>query len=273
MQDAQCVAFLQWALPKLQMRWPGFRKVRRQVCKRVVRRLTSLELLCITAYRAYLKTHPEEWLHLDELCWISISRFYRDRAVFDYLAKHVLPRIAEAAVVQGAARIRAWSAGCCAGEEPYTLMLLWRLLLQPRFPALELEILATDIDREQLDRAQAAGYPRGSLKDLPAAWIEDAFEGREGRVYLRPEFQTGVEFRQQDIRRELPDGPFDLVLCRNLVFTYFEEALQAEITGLLHERIVPGGVLVLGRHEVLPAGTIGFHELETGLHIYRSDPT
>lgn len=66
----------------------------------------------------------------------------------------------------------------------------------------------------------------------------------------------------------LPDGPFDIVLCRNLVFMYFEDALQAEVTGSLQERIVPGGVLVLGRHEVLPAGAVGFQEIEHNLHVY-----
>ncbi len=270
MQDTQCIAFLQWALPKLHMRWAGFRKIRRHVCKRVTRRLSSLGLLDVSAYQAYLETHPEEWTQLDELCWIPISRFYRDRAIFDYLAEKVLPSVAEAALAKGSARIRAWSAGCCAGEEPYTLMLLWRFCLQPRFPDLELEILATDIDRNQLARAATACYPFGNLKDLPAAWIEHAFEERERRFYLRPEYRTGVRFRKQDIRLELPDGPFDIVLCRNLVFTYFEDALQAEIAGSFQERIVPGGVLVLGRHEALPAGTVGFQEIERNLHVYRS---
>lgn len=273
MQDTECITFLQWALPRLHMRWPGFRKVRRQVCKHVARRLASLGLSGISAYRSYLEVHPEEWRCLDELCWISISRFYRDRAVFEHLAGKELPLIAEATAARGFARIRAWSAGCCAGEEPYTLMLLWRLSLQPRFPGLELNILATDIDREQLNRARIACYPRGSLKELPAAWIESAFEEYRGRFHLRPEFRIGVEFRQQDIRQELPDGSFDLVLCRNLVFTYFEPALQVEIARALHERIAPGGVLVLGRHEALPAGATGFRELEPGLRIYRREST
>jgi chemotaxis protein methyltransferase CheR len=231
MQDTECIAFLRWALPKLHMRWPGFRKVRHQVCKRVGRRLTILGLSGTSAYKSYLETHPEEWTCLDQLCWVSISRFSRDRAVFERLTTKELPSIVEGAGARGSPRIRAWSAGCCAGEKPYTLMLLWRFLLQPRFPGLELSILATDIDCEQLKRAHAACYPRGSVKELPATWIESAFEKYKGRFSLRPEFRTGVEFRQQDVRKELPDGPFDLVLCRNLVFTYFEDSLQTEITG------------------------------------------
>jgi chemotaxis protein methyltransferase CheR len=267
MRDEECVSFLQWALPKLRARWPGFRKVRQQVCKRVARRFKSLGLPDVSAYRVYLETHSDEWTYLDELCWIPISRFYRDRAVFDHLAKKILPRVAQAAKARGEARVRAWSAGCGAGEEPYTLALLWRLSIQQQFPEVELQILATDVDRQQLDRAQTACYPRGSLKELPADWVGMAFE-EGGRFRLRPEFRRSIEFRQQDIRRELPDGPFSLILCRNVVFTYFEEKLQREIAVAIHQRLIPEGVLVLGRHEALPAGVSGFTEPEPSLPIY-----
>ena len=268
MRDDECVLFLQWALPKLGAHWPGFRKVRSQVCKRVARRLKSLALPDASAYRAYLETHFDEWSHLDELCWISISRFCRDHTVFDCLQRTLLPKLAEAARRKGAAQVRAWSAGCGAGEEPYTLNLLWRLSVQREFPNMELRILATDIDAQQLERAYSACYSRGSLKELPEGWIQIAFEENEGRYSLRPEYRQGIEFRQQDLRRDLPDGPFSLILCRNLAFTYFDQSLQRETAAALHERLALGGLLVLGRHEALPAGTTGLKELEPRLRIY-----
>lgn len=76
MTDRECVEFLQWALPQLGLRWPGFRKVRRQVHKRMVRRLGELGLGQIADYRAYLDTHAAEWGVLDAMSRISISRFY-----------------------------------------------------------------------------------------------------------------------------------------------------------------------------------------------------
>ncbi len=121
------------------------------------------------------------------------------------------------------------SAACGAGEEPYTLAILWRLSREREFPDRRLLILATDINREQLDRALVACYTGGSLRKLPTAWIGAAFEESDGRFCLRTEFQAGVEFRQQDIRAQLPNETFDLVFCRNLVFTYFEEQLQREV--------------------------------------------
>jgi chemotaxis protein methyltransferase CheR len=67
MKDADCTEFLQWALPRFGMRWAGFRRVRGQVCKLLWRRLAELGLAELTAYRALLETHPQEWTQLDGL--------------------------------------------------------------------------------------------------------------------------------------------------------------------------------------------------------------
>ena len=117
MRDADCVRFLQWALPRLRLRWAGFRKVRKQVCKRIARRLGQLELPDLAAYVSLLSRRPEEWEHLDGLCRVTISRFYRDRAVFDCLGNEVLPELAAQARARGQRALRAWSAGCASGQK------------------------------------------------------------------------------------------------------------------------------------------------------------
>ena len=90
MKHDDCVGFLQWALPRLRLRWPGFRRVRRQVCQRLGRRLRELGLGELQAYQLYLGNHPTEWQVLDGLCRITISRFYRDRTIFVALEREVL---------------------------------------------------------------------------------------------------------------------------------------------------------------------------------------
>jgi hypothetical protein len=80
---AECVRLLQWGLPKLGLEWRGFRKIRRIVRRRIERRLAELHLPDTAAYRRYLETHSEEWRVLDRACRIPVSRFYRDRAVFE----------------------------------------------------------------------------------------------------------------------------------------------------------------------------------------------
>jgi chemotaxis protein methyltransferase CheR len=261
MRAADCAELLQWALPRLGLRWAGFRRVRGQVCKRIARRLAALGLGGLVAYRAYLESHPEEWQVLEALCRVHVSRFYRDRALFDVLRDRALPDLAADAAGRGAPALRAWSAGCAAGEEPYTLGLVWHFAITPRFPALRFSILATDVDPGALERARRACYPRSSLKELPAAWQEAAFladkERDDGRRCLRPELRAAVDFRCEDLRAHLPDGRFDLVLCRNIAFTYFEERQHRTIAAALVERVEPGGWLVIGSHERLDAAGLG----------------
>ncbi len=162
MDDRTCVGFLQWALPRMGLRWAGLRRVRRQVCKRIGRRLGALGIRDIAAYRAYLEQHPDEWRVLDGLCLIPISRFFRGREAFAYLGRTVLPELARAAAARGETRLRCWSAGCASGEEPYSLTLAWALAAAPISPKLDLEIVATDADPHLIGRARAARYGAGS---------------------------------------------------------------------------------------------------------------
>ncbi len=266
MRDQECVALLQWALPRLGLRWPGFRRVRRQVCKRISRRMAELGLPDTAAYRARLEADPAEWSVLDAYCWISVSRFYRDRGVFEDLAGAILPELARAAIARDRHTLRAWSAGCASGEEPYSLRLAWDFGVAPAHDA-ELHIAATDASPALLERAKRAVYAASALKELPAGWRSSAFDGLDGSYRLREKFRSGVQFRQQDIRKAMPAGRFDLILCRNLAFTYFEPDLQRAILGRLVKRLVPGGALLVGAHEALPepaavvpsAGTPGLY--------------
>lgn len=268
MQDAECVGFLQWALPRLGLRWRGFRKVRGQVCKRVDRRMRTLGLREAGAYTAYLHAHPDEWHVLDGFCAISISRFYRDRPVFDFLGDTVLPALAAQVALRGDTTVRCWSAGCASGEEPYTLSLIWNQRIRLQFPHIVLAVVATDFDARLLDRARVACYSRSSLRELPPAWIDAAFVRQNDQYCLEDRWKSGVELLQQDIRIEHPAGPFDLVLCRNVAFTYFDESVQQHIASRLAEQMAADAFLVLGRHESLPSGT-PFVSYTPGLGIYR----
>jgi chemotaxis protein methyltransferase CheR len=275
MQDEECVAFLQWALPRLHRRWPGFRKVRRTTCKRIDYRLRELALPNVEAYRAFLEREPEEWRALEALLPITISSFYRDRAVFDFLGDVVLKDLAEQAAGRGDGTVRAWSIGCASGEEPYSLMLLWRMCVQPSLarPETTLRVLATDVDTDVLERARVGCYAAGSLKQLPQGWLERAFIEDEHGYRLRPEYREGIDFDRQDVCAELPAETFDLVLCRNLVFTYFDPTLQADTLRRMLPRLRPGGAFVIGRGEALPSDLGGLAAWSDKLGVYRRPPS
>jgi chemotaxis protein methyltransferase CheR len=251
MTDAECVVFLQWALPRLGLRWQGFRKVRRQVCRRVSRRIAELGLREAEAYRGYLEGNEQEWDVLAGLCRVTISRFWRDRAVFETLRDHILPELGPV--------LSAWSVGCASGEEPYSLV------LAAADARVEIHVVATDVDPVLLGRARRASYPESSLRDLPADLRARAFE--DGR--LRPKYREAVHFLRHDVRDNAPGGSFDLALCRNLVFTYFAHELQQEVARRLACSLRAGGALVVGAHETLPDGVGGFEQWPAEGSVYR----
>jgi chemotaxis protein methyltransferase CheR len=223
----------------------------------------------IEKYRARLDADPAEWVVLDTLTRITISRFFRERDVFMYLCETALPELHALAAPEP---VCIWCAGCAGGEEAYTLAIAAH---RKRIPV---RILGTDLDEHQISRARRGCYSAGSLKELPPAWRALAFEARGDELLLRSAFRTNVDaFRtnvdvlRQDIRRQMPPGPFHLILCRYLAFMYFDAELQREIAEGLLKRMVPEGLVVLGKHESWPADVPGVVEVESGLRIYRKE--
>ena len=265
--DTDCTAFLQWALPQRDLRWPGFRKVRRQVCKRLKRRMVELQLDNFSAYRARLETDPTEWSILDECCHITISRFFRDRGVFEALRSRVLPEIAARAKREGR-DARIWSAGCASGEEPYTLRILWDLDLVKAFPDVSLAIIATDVDETMLARARKGCFEGASVHELPQDLVEQAFDRVGKLLCVKPGHREGIDFRYQDLRIQAPTPQFDLILCRYVAFTYFAVPLQQQVLARIVDRLLPGGYLAIGTHEQLPGDGPGLTPLPGAPQIF-----
>jgi chemotaxis protein methyltransferase CheR len=211
-------------------------------------------------YRKRLEADPAEWQALDECCHITISRFFRDRHVFDTLRVCVLPDVAAVARREGR-EAHVWSAGCASGEEPYTLKILWDLEIAHSCPGVSLSLVATDIDANMLTRAHGGCFNATSLHELPPHLIEEAF-GRTGDRYcVKSRFREGITFLAQDLRARTPIGPFDLVLCRYVAFTYFAEPLQRQILANILSQMLPGGYLVIGTHERIPSRDLGLTPL------------
>ena len=99
------------------------------------------------------------------------------------------------------------------------------------------------MNKTQIEIADACGLYQPNIS---------AFEKSGKNWFLKSEYQNSVAFHREDIRIIMPASSFHLILCRNLVFTYFDVGLQREILNRLRQRLVPGGVLVIGCHETLP---------------------
>ena len=268
MKDEACICFLQWALPHLLMRWAGFRKVRGQVCKRLGRRLEELNLADLKSYRMYLANNPLEWHILDSMCRITISRFYRDQGVYSFLQAQVFPTLIKNARRNDDKTLACWCIGGASGEEPYSISLLWELSGLKK-QGIDLRILATEVDQHMIGRARKGCYPASSINLLPARIKTAAFIKKDAQFCLKEEYRKRVQFVQQDIRKEQPESSFHLILCRNLVFTYFSSELQDEIGKQIILRLKPGGGLVIGSHEKLPESLPGMISWTPGQPVYR----
>lgn len=252
-------AFLQWALPRMGYRWDGFRKPRGQVLRRVRERLHELGLAGgYPEYKSYLEHHPEEWDVLDRLCDVTISKFFRDRKVWEYLRDTILPELLNRPET-GSHPVAVWSIGCCNGEEAYSISMINEHLALHRGDGNSegISILATDRNEQVLERARIGRYPAGALKELTEGEIERFFhpvaeEGVDEDVEIDERLKRPVTFERRDIRDSMPDEEFDLVLCRNLAFTYFSEEEQRRFLQRLKTHLRRDGYLVVGANEELP---------------------
>ncbi len=247
----ECHHFLRWALPCLGLRREGYKKVRRQVCRRIQNRIGELRLPGFAAYRDYLEDHPDEWNTLDTFTRITISRFYRDYQSWQVLGDALLPGLAQRAQEQQRA-LRCWSAGCASGEEAYSLALVWRHRVMEKVPMQKIEIIATDVDEHMLQRADDGCYPGGSIKDVPRPLFKKSFRKIEGGYCLDQGIRAMVSFLQQDIRYTMPEGPFDIIFCKNLVGMYFMREKAVELFRKITGRLTEGGILLTGNHEPFP---------------------
>jgi len=235
---------------------------RRNIRRRVTRRMESLGIHEFRAYLDLLHRSPSERELLLPLLTVTISRFFRNRRVCEALTHHVLPLFS-----MKENPVRAWSAGCASGEEPYTLRILWEELPGPKPP---LFILATDVDEACLGRAREGVYAESSLREVPRRITNAYFRKEEGRYRLREDVVRSVEFRSHDLLHDAFPGEFDLVLCRNAAFTYFDPTRRIATAEGLASALAPGGVLVIGRTEKLPPEAAAWFSLACGPEkIYR----
>jgi chemotaxis protein methyltransferase CheR len=241
--------FLRTTLPALGLRWRRFRSG--AIRRRIVGRLQELGVSSLAEYRSYLFAHREEQRLLTDQLTVTISRFWRNRFLFDALARTWLPALL--ARLKPGERLRAWSAGCACGEEPYSLLLLWNEHFARS--GHELRLVATDADRRCLHRARAGRYPASSLRELPLPFRPRYFETEGGDSVINLEFRERVVWLEHNLFWDSPLPDNHLILCRNVAYSYFTEPVQQEITRRFHEALLPGGLLVVGRKDRLPPGT------------------
>lgn len=180
----------------------------------------------------------------------NVTRFFREPHHFDVLCKQVLPGLVARARAGG--RVRLWSAGCSTGEEAYTLAMLL-LEAMPEAATLDVQVLATDLDRRVLAIGRSAIYPGRVAQQVPplllARYFRQVVRGEEAGYSVGPAPRALVRFRQLNLIRPWPImDRFDVVFCRNVVI-YFDSATERDVWMRISDRMSPGSILFIGHSE------------------------
>ncbi len=242
--------FLKQVCPPRELDW---RKYRRASRRKVLERIRELRLRGLREYACYLSHHPEEADFLPCLLRVTLSRFFREKEVWRSLARHILPALLNSCRASGPLQVL--SVGCCNGQEPYSMALLWKSEILPYFKQAGLEISALDVDSQCLERAKAGLYSVKTLREVPQHILNVWFHRESSGFYrLDSEVKQMVSFAQSDLLQNKLPANQDLIFCRYLVFTYFQGRRRLELARRIISSLNPGGCLVLGRKESLDLG-------------------
>jgi len=248
MDDDQFRQLLDW----FDFSWSGYRKVRKGVKKRISRHMQELKCSNINAYLDLLNKSAELRQDCEKRMTVSISRFFRDRQLWQDLADDVLPLMIESEQKT----LRVWSAGCARGEEVYSFRIVWDRLKKEYEQLPEIAIVATDMHPDYIDKARAGVYTKSSMKEVSQDIREHYFDiGKSGnRFDIKTVFKRGIEWKVQNIFSDPPGSAFDIIFLRNNLLTYYKAHLKKEGLKIVVSALAPEGWLIVGSHEKLPSG-------------------
>ncbi|MBI4264651.1 MAG: methyltransferase domain-containing protein [Acidobacteria bacterium] len=189
---------------------------------------------------------------------VGETYFFRNADHYRALTEHVLP---ERLAAHGAARVlRILSLGCASGEEPYSLAIMARTVIQD--PAWPVSILGVDVNPVILDKARRGRYSEWALRETPADVRHRWFRAEGGHLVLDDALREAVRFERHNLvdehARVWQLDPFDVIFCRN-VLMYFTPAQAHALVGRTARLLQTGGYLFLGHAETLRGLSTAFH--------------
>ena len=193
------------------------------------------------------------------------TSFFREKQHFEYMRTQIIPELKKRGT--GA---RLWSAGCSAGEEPYSIAMLLLEEWSQLYPS-SIRILATDISARILAKARSGEYEKENLQDVPKSYLTKHFnriQSNSDQIYgVCDNIKKMVHFARLNLMDEWPmKGPFDVIFCRN-VMIYFDSATQARLIQKFYKLLIHGGYLLVGHSESLVANSCGFRYVQPATYV------
>ncbi|MGV2938441.1 protein-glutamate O-methyltransferase CheR [Mesobacillus sp. LC4] len=222
------------------------------------RRLTSLyQKKGYSSFKEFFQALDKDKQLMNEFLdrmTINVSEFFRNAKRWEVLDQSIIPEL-----LSKNTTLKTWSAACSTGEEPYTLS----MVLSKHMPLSKIQILATDIDENVLAKAKRGVYSERSLNEAPQEMVKKFFQ-QDGSYYtVGDEIKKTVTFKKQNLLADHYGGPFDLIVCRN-VLIYFTEEAKESIYQKFSAALRPGGFLFVGSTEqIFNPGTYNFETADT----------
>lgn len=215
-----------------------------QLRRRLSFMLVRSGALTVDQYLKKLDTDPRVLEDFKNRFTINVSEFFRNPERFEDLKKKVIPAL----LTLPSVTLKIWSAGCSLGSEAYSIA----ILLTEMNPNKAYRIWATDIDEDILKQAKAGTFRTLHLKNVPADWLTRYFVlGEDGDYSIRASLQKSIRFQKHDVLRDPVNEAFSLVVCRNVII-YFEEEAKKTAFQKLSDAVKPGGYLWIGSTERIP---------------------
>ncbi|CAN7702365.1 MULTISPECIES: CheR family methyltransferase [unclassified Paenibacillus] len=207
------------------------------------RRLTTLRMkrgynTFISFFEAMMKDKELFYEFLDRMT-INVSEFWRNPNRWELVEQKFIPEM-----LKRNRRLKIWSAACSTGEEPYTLA----MILAEQGALAETSLHATDIDDGALEKARKGMYLDRSVRDVPANYVKKYFKQDGLMFHVSDELKKSVRFQKQNLLVDTFDSGYDLIVCRNVII-YFTEEAKHVLYQKFAKALKPGGLLFVGSTE------------------------
>ncbi len=266
---------------------------RNTIERRIAKRMASLGASGYRDYLPFLLDNPAECDLLLRDLTLKVSRFFRNRPLFDLLASHIFPSLLKEKEILKERTLRIWCAGCACGEEAYSVAISLMECLQKRAATgrnPHVSIFGTDVDEDALRKASEAAYRIEALREIPQEMLKSYFIPLESnsdrpdnskrrakqQFRLVDSIRELVHFSRHDIASDTKKSPpagvvanYDVILCRNLLI-YFSRPLQEKALLNLYNSLNLGGYLILGKSESIPESHQGLLvPVNASMKVYR----
>lgn len=222
----------------------------KQMRRRINTLITKNNIKTYDEYVALIRKDKEKFDQFINFLTINVSEFYRNPDQWKILENEVFPGL----IQKFGKNLKIWSAACSTGDEPYSLV----MALSRHLPLANIRIIATDIDKQVIDTARMGLYNEKSIAGVPDDLKSKYFTKVGSSYQISDEIKKRVEFKEHDLLKDPYPSGCHLIVCRNVVI-YFTEEAKDEIYKKFYQSLVPGGALFIGSTEqIMNYREIGF---------------